>query len=328
MAKKKDCKKSTSYNCGNSCINDQYVCRVKSLKTKTKKVADGMSSVIDEVERMMALQDAALASAAKSSGSAGSSSAGDDELAKMLALQDEALSSAKPSTADNADAELERMLALQDAALASASSSPGTFSTPVANSPERAERRQYIQDTYFGGDQEAVRVFEESISNLVKDLPVKIRIDQSTVDIINSGDGRLKNTHETNTSGGLDDKEYRLEIEEKQFGYGKDIADIDRPKYGYVYGPKDNVLKPYGDSVYEATNLKPEQYTVTFGDSLDSGAYSSKANDVKIESVSEEIYQFTPDLNNINSLTDLGITDYIEAQIGGPVNFNETFTRL
>ena len=48
--KKKNCKKVTSYNCGNSCINERYVCRKVGLAGQSVDIANRLSAAIDKLQ--------------------------------------------------------------------------------------------------------------------------------------------------------------------------------------------------------------------------------------------------------------------------------------
>ena len=49
MKKKKNCKKATSYNCGNSCINERYVCRKEGLSGQSVDIANRLAAMVGYV---------------------------------------------------------------------------------------------------------------------------------------------------------------------------------------------------------------------------------------------------------------------------------------
>lgn len=97
------------------------------------------------------------------------------------------------------------------------------------------------------------------------------------------------------------------------------------PKYGYLIGD-DETLEGYGDTTIEA-NLPNDRYTVTIGDSLGTFVFSSRVDDVRLESVSEEhLENFLTKTTNLVEATN-DFFDYVEVQIPGELRLDE-FTQV
>ena len=197
----------------------------------------------------------------------------------------------------------------------------GSYSAPLVKDAERQAHRKLLVDSFFGGDEARVKAFEDKVTNLVKDLPIRMAINKSTVEKVKGDGGLLKNLHQTGTTGGYNNIEERTKVENKYLGYeGDDYSKY--PKYGYVWSKNLENVATYGDSVYKTDKIDKSQYTVTMGDSLGSSLYSSKADDIKVDSFSY-VDMMDIDVDNVSSLEDLKLSNYIEVQIAGDVDMNQ-----
>lgn len=87
--------------------------------------------------------------------------------------------------------------------------------------------------------------------------------------------GRFTTVHETNSSSGLPDPDYRADFEERVFGIPPDSPWQDRPIYGYLTGgPEDEVggLVQYGKIKLVLKDETRQRTTAMFGDSLGNDA--------------------------------------------------------
>lgn len=154
----------------------------------------------------------------------------------------------------------------------------------------------------YWGEKEAARQVRE-LEKLVKDVPVSVRVPLSAFEKI-LNEGEFKTQHETGTSQGTLDTDFRKAAEKHMFG------ENELPIYGYVSTGK-NYLNPsvihYGDVKIDFKESIKDRTTVTYGDSL-------QAFDEKKIQVGTPIRK--PGLEGIGNMDyGDGPPDYVEAQI-------------
>lgn len=141
--------------------------------------------------------------------------------------------------------------------------------------PEKQERiEELLTDT------EVKRIVDLGVQDLLdayEDQDVLIAVpDSVAVDVLRTG--RVKSQHETATSGGMLDQQYRTDFEEWRLGVPRDIDVRKRPVYGWMRTRRrdDGVEKEIEDlasPIYGRINLRlkddlKSRATVTFGDSI------------------------------------------------------------
>ena len=124
-----------------------------------------------------------------------------------------------------------------------------------------------------------IKILGDKVKKLIDDNEYSMRVWNDVLEKILQ-DGRFKNQFETNTSGGLLDKEMRIKATKQLFGESaiKDAKDFE--KYGYL-GTKGfindaNIADQYGDCiVHFKKDMLKNRVTYTIDDSLDF-AYDEK----------------------------------------------------
>jgi len=162
---------------------------------------------------------------------------------------------------------------------------------------------EYIRDRYLPEEIDAAMAAAES---LVKDEPVSMRVPSEILIDYILPQGKFKNQHETGTSGGYLDSEYRKSAERTAFG--EDLEEF--PIYGYIKTENDYV-DMYGDA---RVVLKPsvrERTTITMDDSLENFTYKQVAP--------SPLTKLRPQCidNAYEPETGKFLMSYIEAQIHG-----------
>lgn len=135
--------------------------------------------------------------------------------------------------------------------------------------------------------EENLKLVEQELQNRIKDRVPVVYINKETIDLIRSQEEqRLKNQFETNTSGGLLNKQARVIGEDQRLGVPSDTPGTQRPIYTGFQDPSkgfDNRYRNYGDQAYKINGLTEKDYTFTFDDSLQQGTFvavGSKSGDL------------------------------------------------
>lgn len=123
---------------------------------------------------------------------------------------------------------------------------------------------EHIKDIYLPEEIDAAMAAVES---LVKDKPISMRVPSAILTDYILPQGRFKNQHETGTSRGYLDSEYRKEAE--RIAFGEDLENF--PIYGYIKTDYDDngVLSFYGEVRVVFKPSVRERTTITMDDSLD-----------------------------------------------------------
>ena len=183
------------------------------------------------------------------------------------------------------------------------------------------------------------QILDEKIVAFFEEGEFGVRKSQATLERILYGDGMIKNQFETHTSGGLNDPDTRINIEEELFGVSPNANIEDRPIYGMVfpslddYGTIDYIRNGpgywYGNEdgiVFILDKQKViDSTTYTIGDSLDykdyvsAGLATAPKFDSSFPQINRDIFTIE-DLENA-SLIDLfsykSGDEYLELQFHG-----------
>jgi hypothetical protein len=199
----------------------------------------------------------------------------------------------------------------------SAPGSSSSFTIPINQSA------QQIVMTYITRNNSATDIDKalNVLKNFVKNAPVSIRVPEDVLPQILE-DGRFKNQHETGTSRGMLDSEYRKVAERNAFGINQKKP-TDFPIYGYISTGVNGHRPPvqhYGDVRVVLNDDVKNRTTITAQDSLSPfsnlrGA-PSPLLDPKAVSLNSDVdtyasYGRPPDYN------------YVEAQIHGGITVKD-----
>ena len=319
--KKKQCNKG--WGCGLSCISKNKGCRI-TAKEKSKELLSKIAKVVAEG----GLPSESLSSLAKKKSWSMEDAKTFRELFTTSSLKERQAIDIADANNEEAKETIDRLSVMKEPAPKYKPTGP---KAPLVNNNQRQELREHYIKKFFGGDLDLVKRFEKDLTDFVSKKTVKIAFTPEVIDIINNGDGKIKNLHETGTSGGFKMADKRLNVENHYMGYSKSSKPEDLPKYGFVSTPLPYFISGYGDEVFEI-ELPKDRYTVTIGDSL-GGVYSSRPDDVKIESFGSDriLEDIAPGYKNGKSIdfvfSKTRILDYIEAQITGELKLAD-FRRI
>ena len=315
--KKKQCNKG--WSCGKSCISKNKGCRI-TAKEKSKELLSKIAKVAAEGDS----PSESLSSLAKKKSWSMDDVKTFRELFTTSSLKERQEVDVKDANNEKAKETIDRLSIMKGPAPKAA---PTGLKAPLVNDSQRQKFRESQINKFFGDDLELVKRFEKDLTDFVSKKTVKMALPADVVDKINNSDGKIKNIHEIGNSGGLNDPDMRLDVENYYMGYSESAKPEDLPKYGFVSTPEPGFVEQYGDVVLEA-NLPKDKYTVTIGDSLE-GVYSSRPDDIKIESFAfdELLEEVVEGYKNGNSIEDILKENdyllYIEAQIAGELKLSD-----
>ncbi|MBR0075471.1 MAG: hypothetical protein IJP96_06935 [Synergistaceae bacterium] len=140
--------------------------------------------------------------------------------------------------------------------------------------------KEYQSDTGKAITEEDMLKLEKQMQDLTNsdEVYIGIRFNMDDMEKIVLS-GRFKSQFEIGSSHGLFDPGYRMEVEEAEMGYSKNLKAQDRPIYGMLFEAKDlskmqfsnlTSSEHYGDAVAIFKHDVKKHATVTFDDSLDS----------------------------------------------------------
>lgn len=184
------------------------------------------------------------------------------------------------------------------------------FELPV-NKESEIKAESYVIKR-FGGRDNAEKALNE-FKGLLKDAPVCMRVPEDVLDKILT-QGEFKNQHQTGTSKGWLNPEFRKSAEKAAFGEQLTKPE-DFPLYGYFATGKNGYppsVSGYGSVKIEFKEEVKARSTVTAGDSLasfeDKQAVGTPANNPRLAS-----------LDNSVEYKEFSMSLYAEAQIHGKV---------
>ena len=209
---------------------------------------------------------------------------------------------------------------------------------------QRSKIDQEVLEKYGSFDPEDINDYKNKVNKKLKDAvdnsDVKVRIHNKTLEKVFES-GRIKTQFESGTSSGIQNREMRLEFENKYFGYPRDTPDIERPIYGYLTPkgttPEKDVstLSQYGDIVVKLKDSERGRVTFNLGDSIDQtrgGGLNpitrpvlapSKLSDPNIRSISLELFD-PAKITKTNRIKDrMGKIRYVEAHIHGGIRLSD-----
>jgi hypothetical protein len=174
----------------------------------------------------------------------------------------------------------------------------------------------------FDGDEAKAKAFENKVSKLLQeaDLKPNVMINKESHDKAQASDGRLKNLYEF--KGNNEQKLKRLQYESQMLGYDSKGDLANNPKSGFLATSNEKSMQQYGDSVLRNGKFAPDQYTVTFGDSL-TGLVGSNINDINIASFDNGTLAELAKLPELKLADILERVPYIETQLAGRVNLSD-----